>query len=316
MKVSGELLTFLKREKAFFVATHLNPDGDTLGSALALSLALEAMGKKTVLYNEDCIPELYFFLPGRERFTRSADFDGLPVILLDCNDKERAGLEDVGIPFSAVIDHHETLRDFGDIRWIEPRAAATGMMVFHLIRELGTRITGDMATNLYTAIAVDTGTFRYDNTDAEVLRVCGELVEAGADPGSISERLYETWSEQRFKLLIRVLNTLEIFDRVAVTYVSKEMFIETGARPEDTEHFSNFPRMIADIEVSAFFREIDEGWKVSLRSRGAVDVAVIAERFMGGGHKNAAGYKIRADLKTAKERLLEALREPVLSVRV
>lgn len=307
MTVPGELIALLKRENAFFIATHINPDGDTLGSALALSSALESMGKKTILYNREHVPELYFFLPGHERIVDSLSVKGLPVVLLDCNDDERAGIDNVSMTYSAVIDHHETVRDFGDVRWIEPRAAATGIMVYYLIKELGVGITADMAINLYTAIAVDTGTFRYSNTDAEVLRVSAELVDAGADPASIAAQIYEAWSERRFRLLIKVLNTLEIINQIAITYVTKEMLAETGASPEDTEHFSNFPRMMNHIKVSAFFREIEDGWKVSLRSRGEVDVAKIAEGFKGGGHRNAAGYKTRAGLETVKARLLDAL---------
>lgn len=314
MKVPAELLALLRKEDTFFIATHVNPDGDALGSSLALSLALESMGKKTVLYDRDGVPGPYLFLPGHERFVSSAATDGLPVvILLDCNDRKRSGLEGAAISFSAVIDHHETARDFGDIRWVEPDAAATGMMVYFLIRELGLEITKDMAANLYSAIVVDTGTFRYSNTTAEVLRVAAELVDAGADPQAIAVNLYETWPEARFRLLLMVLNTLEITDRFAVTYVTREMFAETGTSPEDTEHFSNFPRMIGTIAVSVFFREEEDGWKVSLRSRGEIDVAATAQCFKGGGHRNAAGFTIKADLETAKARVLSALSRSALA---
>jgi phosphoesterase RecJ-like protein len=310
LRIPDKLLSFIKEEKSFFISTHINPDGDALGSALALSLALESLGKKTVLHNRDRVPELYRFLPAHEKFTMSLPGNRQPLILLDCNDPGRAGLNGFVIPSSAVIDHHETVSDFGDIRWIEPKAAATGIMVYYLIKKLELKITQDMATNLYTAIAVDSGTFRYSNTSSELLRVCAELIDSGADPASIALTLYETWSVRRFRLLIEVLNTLEIVDDIAVTFATKEMFTATGAAPEDTEHFSNFPRMMEDIEVSAFFREIDgAAWKVSLRSKGGVDVARIAERFQGGGHRNAAGYMIKAAMKTAKEKLLKAIRE-------
>ncbi len=316
MNVPDVLITLLKREKRFFIATHINPEGDALGSSIALSMALESMGKETVLYDRDPVPEFYRFLPGHDRFTRSisnlkSQISNL--ILLDCNEPERAGISQLmehASQTTVVIDHHETERDFGAVRWIDPSAPATGMMVYHLIKGLGVVITGDIATNLYAAIAIDTGTFRYRNTTPEVLRVCAALIDSGADPASIAEAMYETWSEKRFKLLVSVLNTLEIVDGVAFTYATKEMFRETGASPEETENFSNFPRMIGTIKISAFFREMDGGYlKASLRSRGDTNVARIAEMFDGGGHRNAAGYKIKADLRTAKERLLEALRK-------
>ncbi|GAB4421559.1 MAG: bifunctional oligoribonuclease/PAP phosphatase NrnA [Thermodesulfovibrionales bacterium] len=311
MNVPNELIALLKREKRFFIATHINPEGDALGSSIALSMALESMGKETLLYDRDPVPEFYRFLPGHERFSSSVSDLRSQIsnlILLDCNEPERAGIDNVPIPYSAVIDHHETERDFGDIRWIEPLAPATGMMVYHLIKKLNVKITKDMATNLYAAIAIDTGTFRYSNTTPEVLRVCATLIDSGAEPASIAEAMYETWSEKRFKLLVSVLNTLEIVDGVAITYATKEMFKETGASPEDTENFSNFPRMMKSVNISAFFREMDDGYlKASLRSKGGTNVARIAEMFDGGGHRNAAGYKIKADLRTAKEELLKAI---------
>ncbi|MGD1075856.1 MAG: bifunctional oligoribonuclease/PAP phosphatase NrnA [Thermodesulfovibrionales bacterium] len=309
MRVPEKLLALINDENSFFISTHINPDGDALGSSLALSLALESLGKKTVLYDRDRVPEFYRFLPAHEKFSASLPSNGQPLILLDCNEPGRAGLDDVVLPYSAVIDHHETVRDFGDIRWVDPHAAATGIMVYYLIKELGLEITQNIATNLYTAIAVDTGTFRYSNTNSELLRVCAELIDSGADPASISLALYEAWSERRFRLLIEVLNTLEIVDHIAFTFVTKEMFIGTGTTAEDTEHFSNFPRMMEHVEVSAFFRETDGAWKVSLRSKGSVDVARIAERFNGGGHRNAAGYKITADIKTAKEELIKEIQD-------
>ncbi len=309
MKVPRKLLSFLKREKRFFIATHVNPEGDALGSSIALSMALASLGKKTLLYNKDMVPLFYHFLPGNERFINlipPSIQDAWPLILLDCNTIERAGLEGVRFKYSVVIDHHETESSFGNIRWIEPEAAATGMMIFHIIKALGVQITKDIAVNLYSSIAIDTGTFRYSNTTADVLTVSAALIEAGANPALISRNLYEMWSRKRFNLLIMVLNTLEIKNNIAIMVVTQEMFSKTGTTPEDIETFSGFPRRIADITVSALFREIRNNyWKVSLRSRGDVNVAKIATRFQGGGHKNAAGYGIKASLNTAKKALIE-----------
>lgn len=308
MNVPAELLNLIRRGENFLIAAHTSPDGDAIGSAIALSMGLESIGKKTVLYDKDPVPELYKFLPGQEKFINSCSSivtHQASLILLDCNEPERAGLENVQISHSAVIDHHETINGFGDIKWIEPHAAATGLMVYYLIGELGVRMTRDIATNLYTAIAIDTGTFRYNNTTSEVLKVSAELIDAGVDPASIAVALYETWSERRFRLLIMVLNTLEMADNVAVMHVTKGMFAETGTALEDIESFATIPRRMKNIKAVAFFKEIDGGWKVSLRSRGEVNVAKVALTFNGGGHKNAAGYKIKADLRTAKEALLK-----------
>lgn len=312
MKVPEELISFLKSEKKYFIATHIDPEGDALGSSLALSMSLEILGKETFLYDRDPIPEFYHYLPGYERFNNSlksfTSISDLPLILIDCNTPERAGLEGLKFKYSAVIDHHEADGIFGDIKWIVPEAAATGIMIFYLIKELGLKITQEMAINLYSAIAIDTGTFRFGNTTSEVLRIGAELVEAGASPLYISNRLYETWSKERFALFSMALNTLEIRDSVAITFVTQEMYKKTGTRPEDTENFPSFPRIIKDVKVSVFLRELEKNsWKVSLRSKGELNVAHIASRMGGGGHKNAAGFVIKSDLRTAKETLLKLL---------
>jgi phosphoesterase RecJ-like protein len=311
VKVPPKLVSFLKEEEKFLIATHISPEADAIGSSLALSMALESLGKVTLLYDKDPVPRVCHFLPYFEKFKNiipsfiPSDF---VLILLDCNTPTRAGIDDLTFKCSAVIDHHETEEDFGDIKWVIPEAAATGMMIFYLIKELGLNITNEMAMSLYAAIAIDTGTFRYANTTAEALRVAAQLVDAGANPAYISNNLYETWSRERFTLLISALNTLEVKDGVAITSVTREMYEKSGAVPEDTENFPAFSRIMKDIKVSAFFREMgDNSWKVSLRSKGDINVALVASLFKGGGHRNAAGYIVRSDLEPAKKSLLEAL---------
>jgi bifunctional oligoribonuclease and PAP phosphatase NrnA len=316
MKTPEKILTAFRKEKVFLLSVHVSPDGDAIGSAVALSMALDSLGKKSFIYSSDPVPKYYRFLPGHERVLsglRDAVALDPALVLLDCNTPARAALDNVSFRRSIVVDHHETEKDFGDVKWIDHKAAATGLMVYSLIKGLGARITEDIAVNLYTAIAVDTGTFRYSNTSPEVLRACAELVDRGADPNLVSVSLYETWERKRFDLLVTVLNTLEIKSGVAVTHVTGEMFRKTGAKPEDTDTFSNFPRMIRSVKISALFREVGAGeWKVSLRSKGDVNVARIAELFGGGGHRNAAGCRIKADLATAKESLLKAVRTNVV----
>ncbi len=311
MKIPRNLLAALKSEDTFLIAVHIDPDGDAIGSALALSSALESMGKKTFIFSRDSVPKYYRFLPGHFKFSSSLkEFRKKdPVlVLVDCNTPARAAIE--GYPFrkSFVIDHHETEKNFGDIKWIDHKVAATGVMIFYLLKTLGAAFTKEIAMNLYTAIAVDTGTFRYSNTSSDVLRVSGELVAMGADPNLVAINLYESWDYKRFRLLVMALNTLEVRNRIAVIYVTQNMFRETRTSAEDTEHFSNFPRMIGSIKMAVLLRELDNGqWKASLRSRGGLNVARIAEKFGGGGHENAAGFKIKADLKVVKEILFKAV---------
>jgi phosphoesterase RecJ-like protein len=311
VKAPENLISFLKKENRFFIATHINPDGDAFGSAIALSLALESAGKQTIVFDRDTVPDLYQFLPENTRITHTVAVDDPSIwnlILLDCNTPDRAGIEGFSFRSSAVIDHHETANNYGDIQWIEPDAAATGLMLFYLLRELGIPLTKEIATNLYCAIAVDTGTFRYSNTTADVLKVGAELVQAGANPSIISNNLYETWSEGRFQLLVDVLNTLEIRDTTAFVFVTREMLRKTGAAPADAENFVGFPRMMKDIRLSVLFREIEENfWKVSLRAKGDINVARIAALFGGGGHENAAGYRTKTTLSSAMDKLLQAI---------
>ena len=307
MKTPREVLSVFRKAERFVIAAHISPDGDTIGSALALSAALEAMGKKTAVYCRDKVPKYHRFLPGQERITRGLKelAKREPVlVLLDCNSARRAGVERYDFTLSLVIDHHETESNFGDVRWIEPDAAATGLMVYHVIKALGVRLTREMAINLYTAIAVDTGTFRFSNTSAEVLDAAADLIRHGVDPAYISKQLYESWEEKRFRLLLMTLETLEIRGRVSTILITREMFEKTRTRAEDTENFPNFPRMMGMIEVSASFRQKgDNAWKVSLRSRGKVNVAKIAETFGGGGHANAAGYETEGNAADVKEAL-------------
>ncbi len=310
MRVPRNLLEALRKEGPFLIATHVDPDGDAIGSALALSAGLESIGKKTFVFSRDRVPKYYRFLAGHEKFSsRLKDVTkGDPaLILVDCNTPSRAAVEGYRFRKSIVIDHHETEKDFGDIRWIDHKSAATGFMIYYLLKSLRIALTRDIAINLYTAISVDTGTFRYSNTSAEVLRVSAGLVEAGASPDLVAVNLYQSWDYKRFRLLVMALNTLEVKNRIAVIHVTRNMFKETSTSSEDTEHFSNFPRMIGSIKMAVLLRELDGGeWKASLRSRGEVNVARIAEKFGGGGHNNAAGFKIKADLNTVKKILFGA----------
>ncbi len=317
MRVPEELVETLKAEDSFVIASHVNPEGDALGSSIALALALRSLGKSVRVYNADGVPGMYGFLPYSglvsERVEREVLEDSV-LLIVDCNDLERAGLKDGRCRKVLVVDHHQTAGDFGDVRWIEAASPAAGLMVFHLIKSLGLEIDQPMAVNLYTALAVDTGTFRYDNTTAETLRVAAELVEAGADAGEISRRLYESWSMNRFMLLVSALRTLEITEAggvtVAVTTISRDMFEETGTDGTDTENFTNFPRMVGSVAISAMFREIGGGcWKASLRSRGDCDVSAVALHFGGGGHRNAAGFKACGDIGEIKAEFLEFVRK-------
>ncbi|TAN41605.1 MAG: bifunctional oligoribonuclease/PAP phosphatase NrnA [Nitrospirae bacterium] len=322
MKLPIELLAFLKSEDGFIIATHINPDGDGIGSAIALSEALHQMGKRTLLLCRDAVPYICKYLPGSDRFftyetvkTGAVDIASYKnLVLVDCNHPSRTGMDKVtdlpiDIRKSAVIDHHETDRDYGDIRWIQHEAPATAMMIYALIKELGAKMSKEIADNIYAGILVDTGNFRHDNTSAEVLRTAADLVDAGAEPTYAYRSLFESWSNGRFLLFIKTLDTMEIIDGVAIVTITRKMFEETGTTADDTENFVEFPRIMKDINVSVFLRELDaDGYKVSLRSKGGFNVAKIAAEFGGGGHKNAAGCTVKGDLQTVKRAVLSRIK--------
>lgn len=309
--VPQAVLPFINSIERFLIVTHINPDGDALGSSIALALALEAMGRETQIYDRDGVPELYNFLPGRDRVTTQIDegeVSDMALIMLDCNTPERAGLKDFTFSRSLVIDHHATEKDFGYIKWIDRDSPATGLMVYRLIRELGVKLTYEMALNLYVALSIDTGTFRFSNTTAESLHAAADFVEAGVDAGQVAVRLYQTWSENRYRLLAHNLNNTIFRGRVAVTAITNEMVEETQTRPDDTETFVNYPLLITDVTISALIKQVKEGlWKASLRSKGNINVGKVAEAFGGGGHQNAAGCTVEGNRESVTEKLFEEL---------
>lgn len=311
----------IEKEKSFLLLTHSTPDGDALGSSLALKIFLEKLNKKVEFYAEKPIPVQYRFLPGIDSIKdlRDLSVEDIDVlILLDCNKinrvtYEREILEKIAL-FSGtriVIDHHITDgEEEKSVTWIDPQKAATGILIYYLIKNMNVELNEEIAYNLYTALIVDTGNFQFDNTTEEAFLIARELVKAGAKPSYIYEQCFESWSESRFKLFLKMLNNLELLPPLAVSHISKEDFQETYTTEPDTERFVEFIRILKDINLTALFREIEKDFiKVSLRSKGNIDVSSIAREFGGGGHKNAAGYRIKGSVKDAREQLLEKLKK-------
>lgn len=321
MKVPEPLLQTIKDEQRFLIASHVNPEGDAVGSAIALAEGLSQKGKTVRVFLKDGVPEVYRFLPDIELVETTLDKEFLKeavFVLVDCNEPKRAALEeeDIITEKTVVIDHHETRKDFGRIKWIEPQSPATGMMIYHLLKAMDVNFTREIATNLYVAIAVDTGTFRYDNTTAETLRVAAELIEMGVKPGEVAQRIYESWPTNRFQLLCEMLNTLEIENNgslsVAITTITEDMFRRTGTGVEDTDDFSNFARMLRDVDVSIMLRQDGpDKWKGSMRGKGKINLAEVAKALGGGGHRDAAGFNVEGSLEDVKRRLKEALKAAV-----
>ncbi|MBN2373521.1 bifunctional oligoribonuclease/PAP phosphatase NrnA [bacterium] len=307
----------LKKRSSFIIISHENPDGDSLGAQFAMALALISIGKKAQIQCKDPVPKIYDFLPGQEWLLktneiRTGKYD--MIVCLDCADLDRSGLTfyPKPPPFLINIDHHFSNTKFGQLNWVDPSASATSEMIFHLLPLLDVEINTDIAVNLYTGIMTDTGSFQYSNTSAGCLNIAGRLVNAGANPQAISSYVYDRKTVPAIRLMGFVLNEMEIHmnGSLAILTVTKKMLDNLQATYEDTEELVSLPQKISGIEVSALIKEVASGeQKISLRSKGRVNVAEMARRFGGGGHPNAAGLKIEGELSHVKEKVLRLASE-------
>lgn len=313
MEVPESLLKTVRKAESFLLVTHMGPDGDAVGSALGLYHTLRTMGKKPVLLDVDPVPRIYEFLPGHEAYVSevpSGEFDML--VMLDCGEIERTGFDQLPGKIRAVIDHHLTERDFGDIRWVLPSASSTGEMVYHLAGALGVDIDEDAALCLYTAIFTDTGGFRYSGATSSSFRAAAHMVDKGVDPWYVTEHVYESPSMERVTLMGKAMAGLKLRGQVALISVTDGMYAETGTSAEDTENFANMARGINGVEVGIFLRQLaPDAFKVSMRSKGRVNVAAIAESLGGGGHHNAAGAVLRGTLEEAENRIFSIVQDAI-----
>jgi len=298
----------------FLVACHENPEGDAIGSELAIALALRKMGKTVTVLNADPVPRNLRFLAGADTVVFEEDGSKYDVaVLVDCGSIKRTGRvasELLKPRLMVIIDHHQTNEELGPLALIDPDAAAAGILVYKVLVALGIEIDRDIAENVYTAVLTDTGSFRYGNSSQEAFCVAGEMVSIGIDPWAVSEQVYESQSYDRLRLLGRVLSSLEtVMDgRVAATTTLRADIEEFKAKKEDFEGFINYPRSIMGTEVAVSFREENENvFRVSFRSKGRVDISVVAVMFGGGGHRNAAGCTVSGTLEEVKRRVFEAI---------
>jgi len=310
-----KILEIVRSNRSFLITSHIRLDGDAVGSELALYHTLRRLGKTALVYNEDRVPETYRFLPGADVIVHNLDsierFDA--VFVLDCSELERVGreAERIGAMKKVInIDHHISNGSFTDWSLVRPGAGSTGEILYGLIVKMLEKVPAEVATNLYTAIMTDTGSFRYSNTGSETFRVAGELVASGADPRWIAEQVYETKPLVQVQLLGRVLGTLKVFfeGRAGIAQVTGKMLDDLDALPEHTEGFVDLIRTIEGIEVAAIIRELSTGeCKVSFRSKDKVDVEKISREFGGGGHVNAAACTIPGPLGEVRKKVLRAI---------
>jgi phosphoesterase RecJ-like protein len=302
--------------KRFLCAAHASPDGDALGSMLATSMGLRALGKEVVMYCHDPAPARLGFLPHAKEITTTppvAPFDA--TFVHDCGDARLLGDKFPGKAVTGpmiVLDHHASARDFGDVVVRDPSASAVGVIVARLLRALGVEVDKPIAEALWCSLVSDTGWFRYSSTDLETMELARACVQAGAVPWEFARRSEEEQPVARLRLLQKVLETLVLVGepprRAAILSLTEEMLHASGAQPEMAEGFVNYARGLKDIEVGALLTAARTNVRVSLRSKGGVDVGAIAARFGGGGHRAAAGCTLPLPLDQAIQTLTDALK--------
>ena len=312
INVRARIADEIRRRERFVLSSHVRPDGDAIGSQLAMAFALWQLGKQVRLVNRDAPPTPMLVFPGVPRIEVASHIDdpGDAVIVMECGDLSRTGVDGFERGFVINIDHHIGNTNYGALNWFDPSAAACGEMVFDLVRELGAELTQEIATHVYIAILTDTGSFHYSNITPRTFDVCRQCVDAGIDPPAIARAIFDSNNLGRLKLFGAVLSKMELdaSGRVATVYVDQRLATDCGGTYEDTEGIVNLPLTVKEIQAVAFFKEAGpDDWRVSMRSKGEVDVNAVAKHFGGGGHKNASGCNANGtfeDLKLLFQRLL------------
>ena len=306
-----DVLKHIEQRRRFLLTSHARPDGDAIGSALACGQILRCLGKEAKVVLHDAVPRIYQPLPFADRVVRADGVNGdyEAAIILECDSIQRTRLHGLEEKFLISIDHHLSGRPFAHVNWIDPHAVATGEMVYRLAREAGVRITPEIATCLYTALMTDTGSFMFEGTNEHTFALARELVLAGADPAHCARNIYFGHSTEKMRLLGAALSNLHREGPLAWIWVTCEQMERYGAKEEDCEGLVNYALSIADVEIAVFFRELPDGrYRVSLRSKGKLNVSEIAEHFGGGGHACASGCSLDGPLSVAVARVMAQLR--------
>jgi len=307
-----DILSFFRGHRHFIVASHARPDGDAIGSVLAMAEILNQLGCTTELVLADSAPAIYRTLPGldRIRFTDRVTADpDVPAILLECDGIERTGLKGLEGRLLVNIDHHVSGCNFGTINWIDPSASAVAAMVYRIAVAANVQITPSMATCIYAALLSDTGAFTYPNTTPESFAIAYDLSQHGANPGRIARDLYFSNPLSKVRLLGKALDRLQISDRLAWSWVMLADLEAVGATPEECEGIVGNLIAIDGVEAAFFLREQPDGLiRLSIRSKGDFNVAIVAEAFQGGGHVNASGCTLPGPIFSAIDAVLGELR--------
>jgi phosphoesterase RecJ-like protein len=306
----------IRSRQRFVLSSHSRPDGDSIGSQLAMVYALRALGKEAIAVNADPAPPPLMQFPGVPdiRIAPAVDGEFDAAIIMECSDLARTGVSGLDRSFVINIDHHPGNTGFGQLMWFDSSAAACGEMVFDLVKALGVPLSREIATHVYLAILTDTGSFHYSSISPRTFEICRATIEAGVDPVLVARNVYDSNSMGRLKLFGAVLSAMQIdgTGRIAIVYLDHEMAREAGGTYEDTEGLINLPLTVKEIEAVVFFKQTEgEQYRVSLRSKGDIDVGGVAKTFGGGGHKNAAGCTVSGAIDALQKLFIAKIEDAI-----
>lgn len=311
-----QIVEAIRARQRFVLSSHARPDGDSIGSQLAMAYALRALGKEARLVNKDLAPAMLQPFPGVSTIeiadTVPDTFDA--AIIMECSDLARTGVADLDRSFVINIDHHPGNTGYGQINWFDSSAAACGEMVFDLIVELGVPISAEIAMHVYVAILTDTGSFHYSNITPRTFAIAQRCLEAGVAPVAVSRQVYDSNSMGRLKLFGAVLSAMQIdaTGRIAILYLDHATAREAGGTYEDVEGLINQPLTVKEIQAVVFFKQSEgDEYRVSLRSKGNIDIGAVAKQFGGGGHKNAAGCTVVGGIDTLQRTFVDKMTKAI-----
>jgi bifunctional oligoribonuclease and PAP phosphatase NrnA len=316
MSNAAEVAAVLRDRTSFILTSHARPDGDAVGSSVALALALEAIGKKTRVLLRDPVPAPYLEFPELQRieFTDRATGEADAAVLLECSELDRPDIAGLDQYYVVNVDHHLGNTMYGAVNWFDASAAACCEMVAEIIDALGVTWTPAIAAHLYLGIATDTGGFRYGPITARTFELCRRITAAGVEPAKLSRQIFDNYTIGRVRLTGALLNAMELYhdDRLAVLAFDDVLLKASGATIDDTEGLVNLPLGASGVlAVALFKRQNGDAWRISLRSKGNVDVREVATRWQGGGHRNAAGLTATGPIADVKKALVAELKDAI-----
>ncbi len=307
-----QIVEAIRQRRRFVLSSHARPDGDSIGSQLALAYALRRLGKEAVMVNKDRAPGPLLQFPGVADIIVAdavqGEFDA--AIIMECGDLGRTGVACLDRSFVINIDHHPGNTEYGQLNWFDASAAACGEMVFDLVEALGVPLTAEIATHVYLAILTDTGSFHYSNITPRTFEISKRCIEAGVDPVLVARNVYDSNNMGRLKLFGAVLSAMQLDDtgRIAVVYLDHKMARDAGGTYEDTEGLINLPLTVKEIQAVVFFKQSEgDEYRVSMRSKGNIDIGAVAKQFGGGGHKNAAGCTVVGGIDTLQRTFIDRM---------